>query len=182
MASAAIETHNYDIFLFGDKIGEMHISKEVKPDGTELYIIDSYSKAKVLWINRDNTSHYETVYKNGQFFSSGYTEIENGKKTRWGMVKWDGKKYLVDNYAGKKIINEISKHTVVSLYFGDISKMKRIFYDSEAEMIDVEHPDANTVEFKSSDGHRNTYHFVNGVLDRLEVHTSFATAKMVRVN
>lgn len=182
MASAAIEIHRYDIFLFGDKIGEMRISKEVKPDGTELYIIDSYSKAKILWINRDNNSHYETVYKNGQFISSVYTEIENGKKTRWGNVKWDGKKYAVDYYAGKKTITEIPAYTVVSLYFGDISKMKRIFYDSEAEMIEVEHPDASTVEFKTSDGHRNTYHFLNGVLDRLEVHTSFATAKMVRVN
>lgn len=182
IAFAGVEIHHYDILLFGDKIGSMYSSKEVKPDGSEVYIIESNSQAKVLWINRSNYSRYETVYKGGQFISSVYTEIENGKKTRWGTVKWDGKKYLVDNYSGKRTFTEIPDYTVVSLYYGDVSKMKRIFYDAEADFNEVEHDDANTVEFKSSDGHRNVYHFVNGVLDHLEVHVSFATVKMVRVN
>jgi hypothetical protein len=179
---AAIEKHDYDILLFGDKIGSMYASKELKPDGSEVYVIESNSKAKILWISRSNYSRYETVYKNGQFISSEYKEVENGKLSRWGTVKWDGKKYLVDNYAGKKTFTEIPQYTVISLYFSDVSKMKRIFYDAEANFNEVAHTDENTIEFKSSDGHRNVYHFINGILHHLEVHVSFATVKMVRVN
>jgi hypothetical protein len=62
----AIEVSHFDILLFGDKVGTLTISKELRADGTELYILDSYSKAKVLWINRENTTHYEVVYKNGK--------------------------------------------------------------------------------------------------------------------
>ena len=118
-AFASIEKHQYNIFLFGDKIGDMTVTKETKPDGTELYIIESFSKAKILWITHSNFSHYETVYKNGQFVSSTYKEIENEKLSRWGKVQWDGKKYSVENYAGKKIYALFFYHVfeILSVFF-----------------------------------------------------------------
>ncbi|MCX6199277.1 MAG: hypothetical protein NTY88_08665 [Bacteroidetes bacterium] len=178
--SAQIE--HFDIILFGDKIGEMTVSREAKPDGSQFYIIESKSKAKILWISRDNYSHYETVYKNGKFFSSIYKEIENDKVNRWGNTQWDGSKYVVENYHGKKSFTETPAFTIVNLYFDEVKKMNRVFYDTEAEFVSVEHTDENTLEFKTSDGHRNVYHFVNGKIQQVDVHVSFATVKIVRVN
>lgn len=176
------QTQHFDIQLFGDKIGVMTVSHETKPDGSQFYIIESKSRAKILWITRDNFSHYETVYKNGKFYSSVYKEIENGKVSRWGNTQWDGSKYVAENYHGKKSFTETPAFTIVNLYFDEVKKMHRVFYDTEAEFVNVEHTDENTLEFKTSDGHRNVYHFVNGKIQQVDVHVSFATVKIVRVN
>ncbi len=176
------QTEHFDIILFGDKIGEMTVSHETKPDGSQFYIIESKSRAKILWILRDNYSHYETVYKNGKFFSSIYKEIENNKLSRWGNTHWDGSKYAVENYHGKKSFTETPAFSIVNLYFDEVKKMNRVFYDTEAEFVNVDHTDENTLEFKTSDGHKNVYHFVNGKIQQVDVHVSFATVKIVRVN
>jgi hypothetical protein len=178
----ATEVMKFDIQLFGDKIGEMTITKEVKPNGEEYYLIESYSKAKILWITRYNKSHYEFTFKEGKLIATQFTEEEGGKLSRWGNMKWDGKQYVVSNHKGKKTFTKPPIHSIPSIYFTDGKKIKRIYYDSEAEFVNVEHPDENTLEFKTSDGHRNVYHYINGKLHHLEVHISIATVKMVRVN
>ncbi len=177
----AIEMQKYEIQLFGDKIGEMTITRETKPDGTEFYVVESASKAKILWINRDNYSHYEFTFKAGKLIATSYKEMEGGKISRWGQMKKEGNVYVVSNYAGKKVFTEVPEFSIPSIYFGQVKKMKRIYYDAEAEFVNVEHPDANTIEFKTSDGHRNVYHFENGQLHHMEFHVSIATAKMIRV-
>ena len=63
----AVETLTYDMYLWGDKIGRMTISR-TEENGTEVYVLDSKAKAKVLWVVRDNTAHMETVFKNGKWF------------------------------------------------------------------------------------------------------------------
>lgn len=170
----------FDIQLFGDKIGEMTITKEVKPNGEEYYLVESYSKAKILWITRDNKSRYEFTFKEGRLIETKFTEEEGGKISRWGNMKWDGKQYAVANHKGKKTFTEHPQYSIPSIYFTDGKKINRIYYDSEAEFVNVQHPDENTMEFKTSDGHRNVYHYQNGKLHHLEVHISIATVKMVR--
>ncbi len=176
------ETQHFDILLFGDKIGSMTVSHETLPDGTETFSFDSGSKAKILWIVRDNYSHYEMLFKNGRLLSGSYTEKEQGKVSRWGKIQWDGTRYNVENYCGKKSFTENPVYTIASIYFGDVRKAKRIYYDAEAEFVNVEHPDENTIEFKTSDGHRNVYHFVNEKIQSMEFHVSIATVRIVRIN
>jgi hypothetical protein len=180
--STAVEVSHFDILLFGDKVGHLTISKEVKVDGSELYIMDSYSKATILWTNHENATHYEVVYKNGRLLSSRFKEIENGTLKRWNTVNWDGRQYVLDGYKGKRTFTEVPVISVVSLFFNDISKNNKLFYEGEGDFTELKHLDANTVEFKSSDGNRNVYHYVNGKAENMDIHVSIATVKMVRVN
>jgi hypothetical protein len=171
----------FTIYLFGDSIGSMTITRYFLPDGMERYIIKSASSAKILWVTRDNYSDYEFTYKNGRLLSTTYRETEGGKVTRWGNMKFDGAKYIVNSYRGNFSFTEVPQYSIVSIYFGNMRSARRLYYDTEAEFVKVEHPDDNTVEFKTSDGHRNVYHYVKGELDHLEVHVSIATVKMIRV-
>lgn len=171
----------FTIYLFGDSIGSMTITRYFLPDGMERYIIKSASSAKILWVTRDNYSDYEFTYKNGRLLSTAYRETEGGKVTRWGNMKFDGTKYIVNNYRGNFSFTEVPQYSIVSIYFGNMRSARRLYYDTEAEFVKVEHPDDNTVEFKTSDGHRNVYHYVKGELDHLEVHVSIVTVKMIRV-
>lgn len=179
--SNALETVKYDVILWGDKIGQMVVTHDVKPDGTEVYTLETHSKAKILWINKANDTRYDVVYKDGKLFSSKHTEIENGVKKRWTNITLDNGVYKVDSYKGKRTFTEVPTYSIVSIYFKDVKNVKRIFYEAEADFDDVEHPEANTWEFKSSDGNRNVYHYENGKLTTTEFHVSIATVKMVLV-
>jgi len=181
-AFSAKEVAQFNILLFGDKIGNLTVSKEVQPDGTELYLLDTYSKAKIFWINKENITHYEVLYKGGKLISSKFKEVENGETKRWNNISYDGKQYTVDGYKGKHSFTEVPTYSVVSVYFKSMQDVKRMFYEAEGDYSSLEHPDAATWEFKSSDGNRNVYHFVNGRVQNMEFHVSIATVKMVRVN
>ena len=181
-AHAATEVVRFDILLFGDKIGILTVSKETRPDGSELYLLDSHSKAKILWINHENTTHYEVVYKDGKLVSSKFKETENGELKRWTNINWDGKQYNLDGYKGKRTFTEAPMYSVVSVYFTSMQNVKRIFYEAEGDFNEIEHPEANTWEFKSSDGNRNVYHYINGRAHHMEFHVSIATVKMVRID
>ncbi len=173
---------NFDIFLFGDKIGNMTVSRKVVDDSTETYTLESRSKASLLWIKRENYTRYDVVYRNNRLISSENVEIENGKQKRWVNVVFDGKHYQVNGYKGKRILNEVPTYSVVKLFFTDGSKQNRIFYESEGDFAEIKHPKPNVCEFAASDGSRNIYYYQNGQLTNLETHVSIATIKLVRTN
>ena len=181
-AFAVTETIHFDVMLFGDKIGDMNVSREQRSDGTEFYVLETKSKAKVLWIDKDNYTLYEVTYKDGKLLSSTHKETENGKVKRWTNVRRDGSKYLVDSYKGSRVFAEAPVYSIVTIYFKDIKNVKRIFYEAEADFNEMQHPEPDTWEFKSSDGNRNIYHFENGKIKSMDFHVSIATVKMVRTN
>jgi len=181
-SALAKDIARFNIFLWGNKIGNLTASREVRPDGTVLYLLDTRSKAKVLWITRENVAHYEVVYKDGKLVSSSFKEVENGEVKRWSNINWDGKQYTVDATHGKKTFTESPTYSIVCVYFQNMEQVKQIFYEIEGDFNQLQHPEPGTCEFKSSDGNRNVYHFENGTVKNMEFHLSFATIKMERVN
>ncbi len=181
-AYAGTETIHFNVLLFGDKIGDMNVSREDKGEGTVLYVLETKSKAKVLWIDKENFTRYEVTYKNGKLVTSTHKEIENGKLKHWTNVRWDGSKYLVESYRGNRTFTEAPVYSIANIYFDDITNVKKIFYEAEADFSPMQHPEPNTWEFKSSDGNRNIYHFENGKIKDMEFKVSIATVKMVRTN
>jgi hypothetical protein len=181
-AQAGVETIRYNIFLFGDQIGVMTLTHEQRADGTELYTLESNSKAKLLWIDKENLSRYDVIYKNGRLISSTFREVENKKLKRWTNMTWTGTEYAVDGYKGKKTLTALPDYCAVSMYFHDVSHMKRILYNAEGEYDPVEYPEADICEFKSSDGARSVYHLDRGRIKSIDIHISIATVRMVRVD
>ena len=174
------EVVHYDILLWGNKIGSLTATRDVRPDGTELYTLDTKSEAKIFWMDKENQTHYVVVYKDGKLVSSVFTETEKGERKRWNNISWDGTKYNVDGYKGKRTFTEPPTYSVVLVYFKDIKNVSKIFYETEGDYNTLEHPEADTWQFKSTDGHVNTYHFLNGRLETMEFKVSIATVKMAR--
>ncbi|MCW3125960.1 MAG: hypothetical protein JWO03_1618 [Bacteroidetes bacterium] len=172
----------FALYVFGDSVGHSDISKAHDADGNDRYLLDTYVKAKILWITRENHTHYESVFKNGKLISATYYEINNGKKDKWSIITFDGKVYSVDSYHGKKTFTEAPTHSIGSMYCdGYSATRKRFFYEPEADFSQLTFPEANTIEFKSSDGNRNVYHFRGGQISDVECHTTLATIHIKRI-
>jgi hypothetical protein len=180
LKAQATETLHFDMFLWGDKIGDLTISKTEREDGTQYYVLDSKLKAKVLWIIRENTAHMETTFKGGKLISSYQKEIEDGKVKRENRVTFDGSKYVVDGYKGKRTFSEAPTFSVALIYFQTMANVPKVFHEPEAEFCPIEKVDDNTWQFKSSDGSRNVYHYQNGKAVGMEFHVSIATVKLVK--
>jgi hypothetical protein len=166
--------------MMGDKIGSMVIMHEVLPDSTEHYIMETKSKATVLWIKKENYTRYDVRYKNNKLIASEAKEIENGELKSWANVSIQGGKYFVNSDWGKFVLKQIPDFSVVTLFFKGPGNNKTIFYEAEAEFDDLIQTEPGTWQFKSSDGHTNIYHFTNNKIDRVEFHVSIATIKLVR--
>lgn len=160
----------------------MDVTRTRQADGSDLYTIESNSKAKVLWINKVYWSKFEARYVGGKLVSSSHHETENGKTKRWAKISFDGKKYNVQSDKGERSFTEVPQYSDVSLFFDDYRKVKRLFYLADADFDEVTHIDANTLEFKSTDGHRNVYYFENGKIKQMEFHLALATVYMTRIN
>jgi hypothetical protein len=183
ISGISAQTLRFNIVLFGDSVGNSIITRTRDANGIDNYTLDSRVRAKILWITRENHTHYESRFKDGKMISAVYYEINNGKKDKWSNIQWDGSLYQVDSYHGKKTFKESPTHSIGSLYCDRYDAgRKRFFYEPEADFNDLNFPDANTVEFKSSDGNKNIYHFKNGYINNVECHTTLATIYLKRVN
>lgn len=180
--SVKAQTITFDVYMFGDKIGTMNITRTIQSDGAEHYVMETKSRAKVLWIDRSNNTRYEALYKNGKLEWSTMKEVEDEKVKRWTNVKWDGTKYNVDGYKGKRSFAQVPTLSVVTLFFKEPSVSTTIFYEAEAEFNTLKTPDAHTWQFKGSDGQLNIYRYKNGKITDVEFHVSIATIKLVRTN
>jgi hypothetical protein len=177
----ATEIARWDIMLFGDKIGNMSIEHQTGPGGVETFVLNSYTRARILWMDKEVTSHVEVVINNGKVISTVYKEVENGKVERWYNVTWNGNGYNADGYKGKKTINQIIPCTVVAAYFKDLNKLNKVFDEAEAEFVDLQHPEPDQWEFKSGTRGKSVFHAPNGHIQNTEFHASIATVRMVKV-
>lgn len=177
------QTVSFKIMLWGDSIGRMDVVHTHDKDSSDVYRIESKSKAKFLWIVREGLSKFEAVYKNSRLISSSHTEIENGKTKRWAKVKYDGRQYQVEsNNQTTRYFLEAPICSDANIYFSDYKTVKRIFYLPDASFYEIKHIDSNTLEFNSSDGHRNVYHLNNGKIESMEFHLPLVSVYMNRIN
>ena len=176
------QTVSFNITLWGDSIGRMDVRHSMDKDSNDVYVMESHSKAKFLWIVREGLSKFEAVYKRGKLLSSSHLEIENGKAKRWAKVKFENGKYLMTSAEQEpRSFTEVPACSDANIYFLDVRNLKRIFYLPDGSFYDLKQVDATTLEFKSEDKHRNVYHFENGRIKTMEFHLPLASVYMNRL-
>jgi hypothetical protein len=171
----------FSMRAFGTDLGNMTVTRTMTADSTEIITMNSVGKLKLLWIDREDETLHEVRYKKGKFVSSNYRHYEKGVLKKWCYINWDGKAYQVNSHKGKSTVTEVPTYSIASLYYYNPKNVNRLFYEAEGTFNTVSHPDANTVDFKTSEGNRNIYKYVNGSLQEMEFRLSIATVTMKRI-
>ncbi len=179
---ASAEELVYEMSVFGFTFGKMVVTKNKIDDSTEVYTLNAKGKTNFLWMKREDETRYEVRYRNGKLLSSTYIQIESGVIKHWTNITFDGTKYLVDSYRGKRTFTEIPDYSVLTLYFKQPVKRTQVFYEAESHFIDLKYKEDNVVEMKADDGSRTVYYFTNGKLNEIEIHLSIANVHMNRIN
>lgn len=178
-AMANSEAVEFEVFLYGKKIGNMTVSKHIKGD-TVNYQLKSYSKAKLLWMEYEDISHCEIKYIGKKLVYCDYKEDMNGKTKYLTKVKFDGKQYIATTKAGTRIIQVEPLPSLLSLYFNEPVHTPKIFFETQLFSTGVQQKHPGHYVFKTSEGHDNEYIYTNGEIDELIFHTALATVKMKR--
>jgi hypothetical protein len=177
----ASEKMVFDMYLMGTNIGQISVSYEKKEDGSEHYSLTSRANAKVMWIERNQKTSYEIVYKNNALVRSSYSYIENTGNNVICDISFDGAKYQVKRNGKQYAMLEKPSNSIISVYFREPENLKKVFYEPDAVFVDLKSPAPHTYEFKSPDGTKNVYFYQSGKLSGMEFHQSLFTVKVKRV-
>jgi hypothetical protein len=134
-----------------------------------------------MWIERNQKTSYEIVYKNNALVRSSYSYIENTGNNVICDISFDGAKYQVKRNGKQYAMLEKPSHSIISVYFREPENLKKVFYEPDAIFVDLKSPAPHTYEFKSPDGTKNVYFYQNGKLSGMEFHQSLFTVKVKRV-
>jgi hypothetical protein len=105
-SAAYAQQYTFSMSAFGINFGKMVVTKTQENDSTELYTLNAKGYLKVLWMERNDQTLYEVRYRHGKLLSSSYKQTESGELKKWTKVAYDGTKYVVDSYKGKRTFTE----------------------------------------------------------------------------
>lgn len=173
----AVETVQWDILLWGNKIGRLTGTHRTLDNGMEEYEMSSESRAKILWIDKEVTSHVKVVLQNGRMVSSIYKEIEDGKVKSWYNIKQNGNGYLADGHNGPKNIQMPVLFPLCALYFKELTGATKGFDEAGAQFVNMAPAGPSCWEYKANGG-RYVVYTEKGRAIKIDVHTSLVKVVM----
>ena len=170
LSSHAQKLH-YDVFLFGNKIGETTVERK-DSGGVKHYTLRSYSRAKVLFVDRQSNMAADVLYDHDDnLFFSYFENIKEDEKILTQIHK-DKEVLHIDKNGEKKNLKEPVKHSSLKLYFNEPKHIERIFSERMGEYFDI-HQKSEGVYKATLDGLNATYIYRAGKLMEIEMTKGF---------
>jgi hypothetical protein len=177
--SAQSIKQDYDLFLWGNKIGNVKTEKRLLADTGIVYLLESNTKAKVLWINRSVYTRNLVEFRHGKIHSVDYNAIEDGKPWRWTKISRHPEGYLVESAAGKKLLRRLPFNCIATIYFHGMPSGTEMLDETGAGITSLTPKGPACVEYKGLDGSKNIFWYKNGRVEKAEFHMSIATVSML---
>jgi hypothetical protein len=174
-------SHSYSIIRNGNKIGTLRFSQTVS--GTQEYMrVESEVKARfILSFNVKATE--DALYSNGVLVKSSIYRQTNGNVKANKQLETVNNQYVIHD--GRR--QEISKNypitsNMLSLYACEPVNISQVYSDSYETFLNIEKPEPHKYKITLPGGDYNLYHYENGILKTVEIHTDLYTAKVQLTN
>ncbi|MCW5906876.1 MAG: hypothetical protein KIS94_03380 [Chitinophagales bacterium] len=158
----------YDIFLFGNKIGQTIVERKDNGNGTVKYTLNSKSEANVIFTKKTSEMNYDIIYENGQLLSA-YTKNMKDGVTEISKTIWQGTKYLIQKGAEMLHLDKPIDFSSIQLYFSEPKGRTVIFSERLGEYCTFKQTSPGVYECKLANGVSNIYRYKDGALYELEM-------------
>jgi hypothetical protein len=111
----ASEKMVFEMYLMGKSIGTLTVTHSKLEDGSDHYFLTSKARAKVLWVEREQNTKYEIVYKNGMLIRSSYSYIENTGNNIICDIKLSNGNYEVKRNGKTFNVSGKPSHSIISV-------------------------------------------------------------------
>ncbi len=158
----------YDIFLFGNKIGQSVIEKTIRNDSITRYTLNSASEATVFFTTRKVSLIYDILYKNDQLFSS-YSKNTRNDEVHITTIKWENNTYIMKREDGSFCIKPLVDCSTVKLFFHEPCDNQKIFSERLGEYRVIKKTGEGLYQAEMKEGITYYYHYKNDKLVELEM-------------
>lgn len=158
----------YDIFLFGNKIGQSVIEKTIRNDSITRYTLNSASEATVFFTTRKVSLIYDILYKNDQLFSS-YSKNTRNDEVHITTIKWENNTYIMKREDGSFCIKPLVDCSTVKLFFHEPCDNQKIFSERLGEYRVIKKTGEALYQAEMKEGITYYYHYKNDKLVELEM-------------
>lgn len=122
----------YDIYLFGNRIGQSVIEKTARNDSISRYTLNSASEATVFFTTRKVSLVYDILYRNEHLFSS-YSKNTRNEEVHVTTIKRENNTYLMKRDDGSFCIKPEVDCSTVKLFFHEPCDNQKIFSERLGE-------------------------------------------------
>ncbi len=178
LISSAQTVQKFDIFLFGDKVGTMTVSRKDYGNGTHYYELKSHSEAKVMFVKKVLDVEMNSTYENGKMVRCYSRYVVNDKTETFVSASWDGSKYNVENEKGKSTHATQVLYSVLHLFYKEPSAQQSLWSERVGQQLPIKHKGSGVYEFKNPGGATNVYKYENGKVKEVEMQATFGTSYM----
>ncbi len=167
-ASATAQKLTYNIYLFGNKIGQSVVERNIKNADETDYTLNSSSEAHIFFTTRKITLHYDIVFKNDLFFSS-FSKHTRNDEIQLTTITRVGSNYKVNRNKEEFVVNGLVDCSTVKLFYAEPCSQTRILSERLGEFRSVKKTGPGTYEAEMSDGITYIYRYKDGKLVELEM-------------
>lgn len=162
------QKRNYDVILFGKKIGNTTVERIDKGNGIVNYKLNSSSEVEILFSKKTSYMNYDVIYKDGKLFSAYVKNVKDGVTEVINIV-WEATQYVIKKGSEVLKLSQQQDFTSISLYFTEPINRTRIFSERMGEFTTFKKTAEGVYECKMANGVNNIYKYRNGVLYELEM-------------
>ncbi|MBP6732811.1 MAG: hypothetical protein KA149_12170, partial [Chitinophagales bacterium] len=158
----------FDIFLFGNKIGQTIVEQTIVNDSVTTYKLNSASEAHIFFTTRKIDLHYDIIYKRGQLFSL-YSKSTRDGESHITTIQWQNGSYLMKRDAESFCIKPVVDCSTVKLFFIEPCSNEHVFSERIGEYRPLKKKAAGIYEAEMTDGLTYIYHYTSGKLTEIEM-------------
>ncbi|GAB4025561.1 DUF6134 family protein [Spirosoma koreense] len=164
----------YDVLIKDRTIGQMQVATLPTPSGTQ-YRVDADVRLQFLG-ERRMVTHFTSTYQNNLLTESSFHDQLNGKTRTDALVRWDGTSYKIRiNGSQSQLHNKRVTYSTASLYAREPQGVRELFSERYGQFCALRPVGAHTYELTLPDGHKNQYHYVEGVCREVVVEQALFT-------
>ena len=169
----------FDIYLFGNVIGQTVVERVVKNDSITQYTLNSNSEAHVLLTTRITTLHYDITYKRDHLFTS-YSKHTRNDESHITNVQWQGSKYVITS---DKVVSNLPQTidcSTVKLFYAEPCSTTSVFSERLGENRVLKKTAEGTYQADMKEGITYIYRYKNGKLVELEMKNGILGSSYIR--
>ncbi len=160
------QKRTYNVFFFGEKIGNVHVEKKYTSKNQTKYTFYSSTEFSFLFMSMKTKAITKLTYLNG-LLQDAYVLRNKDDKTQELNYVWNKNKYFVEEADKKYTIDKEIYYCSANFFLDEPINIKEVFIERFNYFVEIENLGAHQYKTKV-DGGTNVYTYKNGVLQSVK--------------
>ena len=181
ISSAKIHNYEFDVLHNGKSLGVLQASKKI--ENTKITYTSSTNIAYHLLVSINVVYDYHVEYYNSDLkIAMAHVVVGDNDKTKVKTITEDNGYNYYSKGILEKTIPQPLNHSIIQLLFEEPVNITEVYAEGHGEYHDIQKIGTNSYLKTAPNGHKNTYYYENGALQKSDVDAGVIKFSIVRKN